>query len=168
MTHTVADRPMMTRQPKAQSPQKSADTTNPRPQHGIMEQGISSGRFMKITRRPSINFLLALLSFLSLTLLPAVASPNSCCISTAVSQESCMCSQSSACCQDSTPASMAVDQANVTVKPVKNAQVPYNATVWAPAMQMVRLAASQPIFKKPAVQVGSTNKRYLQLRVLLI
>jgi len=63
---------------------------------------------------------------------------------------------------------MAVDQANVTVKQVKNAQVPYNAAVWTPATQMVRLAASQPIFKKPAVQVDSTNKRYLQLRVLLI
>lgn len=135
---------------------------------GISFTGISSSRFMKIKKRPSINFLLALLSFLSLTLLPAVASPNSCCVSTAVSEESCMCSQSSSCCQDSTPSSMAVDQATVTVKPVKNVQVPYNATVWTPVVQMVRLAPAQPIFKKPAAQVYSTNKRYLQLRVLLI
>ncbi|HIA53962.1 MAG TPA: hypothetical protein EYN91_18030 [Candidatus Melainabacteria bacterium] len=135
---------------------------------GISFSGIIPIGFMKIIRRPSVHFLLALLSFLSLTLLPAVASPNSCCMSTAVSQESCMCSQTAECCQDSTPASMAADQATVTVKQVRNAQVPYNAAVWTPAMQMVRLAAAQPVFRRPAVPVDSTNKRYLMLRVLLI
>lgn len=125
---------------------------------------------MKIVRRPTINFILAFLSFLSLTLLPAAAGQNSCCMSaaTAVSQESCMCSETSECCQESTPSSMAQDQANVTVKPVRNAQVPYNAPVWSPVTMMVRLPAAQPKFKRPPHTVDATNKRYLQLRVLLI
>lgn len=133
---------------------------------------------MKNITRPSINFLLALLSFLNLTILPAVASQNSCCIKPAVESataaesasesDSCMCSQMADCCQESSPTNLAVDRTDVTVKQAKNAQVPYNAPVWTPSLHVVRLAAVQPVFRKPVKQVHSKNKRYLELRVLLI
>jgi len=124
--------------------------------------------FMKHTNRPIINFLLAFLSLLSLTLLPAVASPQSCCMSTESAAKACLCSRASQCCQDSSPSTMAVDRASSTVKPLRHAQVPYNAAVWTPASRLTRLAAVQPIFRKPVHQVDSNNKRYLMLRVLLI
>lgn len=123
---------------------------------------------MKTKNRQSINFILALLSFLSLTLLPAVASPQSCCMKPAAAAESCMCSKSAECCKDSNPTSLAEDRSTVSVKPVKPAQMPYNAALWTPASRLVRIAAVQPIFRKPAGQVDSNNKRYLMLRVLLI
>ncbi|MCC7529375.1 MAG: hypothetical protein IT342_12700 [Candidatus Melainabacteria bacterium] len=123
---------------------------------------------MKTKNRQSINFILAFLSFLSLTLLPAVANPQSCCMAPAASAESCMCSKSADCCKESTPSSLAEDRSTVSVKPVKPAQMPYNAALWIPASRLVQLAATQPLFKKPAGQVDSNNKRYLMLRVLLI
>lgn len=123
---------------------------------------------MKTNKRHSINLLLALLSFLSLTLLPAVDSPQSCCMSPAASAESCMCSKSADCCKESTPSSLAEDRSTVAAKPIKPAQMPYNAALWTPASRLVQLAATQPVFRKPAGQVDSNNKRYLMLRVLLI
>jgi hypothetical protein len=69
---------------------------------------------------------------------------------------------------DSTPSSLAEDRTSISVKQQKNAQVPYNAALWTPVSQLVTLAATQPIFRKPAGQVDSNNKRYLMLRVLLI
>lgn len=128
-------------------------------------------RFMKFERRPSqnlISLLLAMLSFLSLTLLPAIANPRSCCMQPAAAAESCVCSQAAACCQESTPTSLAQDRTTVTEKQVRSAQVPYNAAVWTPATQLVRLAATRQAFNTPVKQVHSDNKRYLMLRVLLI
>ncbi len=124
--------------------------------------------FMKTINRLSIHFILALLSFLSLTLLPSIASPQSCCMSPSASAESCMCSKSADCCKESTPSSLAEDRSTVSVKPLRNAQVPYNAALWTPVSRLVTLAATQPVFRKPTGQVDSNNKRYLMLRVLLI
>lgn len=124
--------------------------------------------FMKSIRRPSIHFFLAFLSFISLAILPGVAGSQSCCMSTEKAEQSCMCSQSSPCCQDSTPASLASDNASVTVKPVRHAQIPHNAATWNSVFLPVQMAKAEPVFIRPARPVDASNKRYLMLRVLLI
>lgn len=79
-----------------------------------------------------------------------------------------MCSQSSPCCQDSTPTSLASDNASVTVKPIRHAQVPHNAANWISAFLPVELGKTEATFRRPARPVDANNKRYLRLRVLLI
>lgn len=118
-----------------------------------------------------LNFFLAFVSFLSLTFVPAVASPQSCCISSAEQKavaKACVCSHMSECCKESEPSTLGEDRATVTVKQVRHAHVPYNAAIPIAASRLTKLASTQPVFRKSVKQIDANNKRYLMLRVLLI
>lgn len=117
-----------------------------------------------------LKFILAFVSFFALTIIPTVASPESCCVKpTSTVAESCLCSSTMDCCV-SAPShdATAQDKASVEVKELRQTVLPYKTGEWRLPSSLTTLRVDTSAERKPVIKLVSDNKRYLFLRVLLI
>ncbi|MBC7999682.1 MAG: hypothetical protein IAF58_17145 [Leptolyngbya sp.] len=117
-----------------------------------------------------LKLILSIVSFFALTIIPAVASTESCCAEpTSTVAESCLCSSTMDCCLSAPSHDATVqDRASVEVKELRQIVLPYKTGEWRLPSSLTSLRIDTSAERKPVIELVSDNKRYLFLRVLLI